>query len=43
MARKFQQNDLYEFSKEVKVINNSKMPLPSSIDGISGDENIAKL
>ena len=35
--------DVYEFWKEVKVSNNSKMALPSCIDGISGDENIAEL
>ena len=33
----------YEFWKEVKVSNNSKMPLPFSIDGIFGDENSAEL
>ena len=27
----------------MKLSNNSKMPLPSSIDGISGDVNIAEL
>ena len=43
MAKKLHQNDVYEFWKEVSVSNNSKMPLPSSIGGIPGDENIAEL
>ena len=43
MAKKLQQNKTYEFWKEVKAINNSKMPLPSSISGITGSENIVEL
>ena len=43
MAKKMQESDVYEFWKEVKVSNNSKIALPSCIDGISGDENIAEL
>lgn len=43
MARKLQLNDICEFWKEVKIINNSKIPLPCSINGVSGDENIAAL
>ena len=35
MVKKLQINNVYEFWKEVKVVNNSKMPLPSSIDGIT--------
>ena len=43
MAKKLQQNNAYDFWKEVKVINNSKVPLPSSIAGITGSKNIAEL
>ncbi len=43
MAKKLQQNNANDFWKEVKVINNSKMPLPSSIAGVTGPENIAEL
>ena len=43
MARKLHQNDVQEFWNEVKVINNSKMPLPSTVNGVSGDGNIAEL
>ena len=43
MAKKLQQNNANDFWKEVKVINNSKVPLPSSIAGITGSENIAEL
>ncbi len=31
MARKLQTNNVYGFWKEVKVVNNSKMTLPSSM------------
>lgn len=40
MAKKLRQNRTCEFWKEVKTIKNSKMPLPSSISGITGSENI---
>ena len=43
MAKKLQQNNVNEFWKEVMVIINSKMPLPSSIDEVTGSENIAEL
>ncbi len=43
MAKKLQQNRTYEFWKEVKAINNSKMPQPSSISGTTGSENVAEL
>ncbi len=35
MAKKLQHNNVYEFWKEVKVLNNSKVPLPISIDGVA--------
>ena len=43
MARKLQQKDVLDFWKEVKIINNSKIPLPSNIDGVTGSANIAEL
>ncbi len=43
MAKKFQKSDVHDFWKEVKVINNSKVPLPASIDRVVGAENIVKL
>ena len=43
MAKKLQQNNANDFWKEVKVINNNKVPLPSSIAGITGSKNIAEL
>jgi len=43
MARNLHTNNVYEFwNLGVKVVN-SKMPLPSSIKGISEPENIAEL
>ena len=38
LARKLQLNSVNEFWKEIRVINNSKTPLPSSIDGVSGPD-----
>ncbi len=44
MAKKFQKSDVHDFWKEVKVINNSKVPLlQASIEGVVGAENIVKL
>lgn len=43
MGKKFQQNNVYKFWKEVKVINSSKVPLTTSIDGLVGAENIVHL
>lgn len=43
MAKKLQNNNVNDFWKEVKVINNSKMPLPSSVNGVTGSEQIAQL
>ena len=42
MARKLQQKDVLDFWKEVKIINNSKIPLPSN-NGVTGSPNIAEL
>ena len=42
MAKKLQKNNIRDFWKEVKVTNN-KMPIPSSIEGITEPENIAEL
>ncbi len=43
MARKLQTNNVYEFWKEVKVVNNSKMPVSYSIDGHYWTWNIVEL
>lgn len=43
MAKHFQQNNALDFWKEVKVVNNMKTPLPSSIDGAVGSDSIADL
>ena len=42
VARKLQGKS-YEFWKEIKGVNNSKAPLPTNIEGISGDEKISEL
>ena len=43
LARKMSQHDYKSFWKEIKLMNNSKTPLPTNIDGISGDDAIAEL
>ena len=43
MARKMQEKEIFDFWKEVKTINNSKIPLPSNIGGVTGSVNIADL
>ena len=43
MAKKLQKIYNCDFWKEVKVLNNSKMQMPSSIEGITELENTAEL
>ncbi len=43
LARGMQQNDVNDFWKEVKIMNHSKIPLPSSMEGVSGSVNIVEL
>ena len=38
-----QQKDVLDFWKEIKTINNSKIPLPCNIDGVTGSANIAEV
>lgn len=43
MAKKLQQSYIYRFWKEVRIAKNSRISFPSSIDGITGADNIAEL
>ena len=43
LAQKLSHRDPKSFWKEVKSINNSRTPLPTSIEGVSGSCNIAEL
>ena len=43
LARNMQNNNLTDFWKEVKIINNNRTPLPSDIEGVSCPEKIADL
>ena len=43
LARKLQKNNLHDFWKEIKTLNNVKTSLPSNIDGVCGSEEIAQL
>ena len=41
LANKLAQGKPDEFWKDVRLMNNCRTPLPCSIDGVSGDANIA--
>lgn len=43
LAKKLCDRDQREFWKEIRLMNNSKTPLPMSIDGLSGEKDIADL
>ncbi len=43
LARKLQDNNLTDFWKEVKVMNNNKTPLPSDTEGVSSPQKIAEV
>lgn len=39
-TRKLQKNNYNDFWKEVRVLNSSKTPLPSDIEGVCGQDKI---
>ena len=43
LANNLMQNNITSFWKEVKSLNNCKTPLPTNIDGVVGEQNIADL
>ena len=43
VAKKLLSKNFQEFWNEIKFMNNSKMSLPNTIDGVSGNDNIVKL
>ena len=43
LAQKLQCNDYRKFWKEIKAMNNSKMPLPTNIESVTGGEKICEL
>lgn len=43
LAWKLQNNNVNDFWKEIKTINNCKISLPSNIDGVSGPDEISQL
>ena len=43
MANKLLSNNVVDFWKEVRVLNNSKASLPCTVDGTSGTQNIAEV
>ncbi len=43
LARKLSNHSVNDFWKEVKLINNSKTPLPTDIDGVEGADKIVQV
>ena len=43
IAHKMQSNSYNDFWKEIKFVNNSKTPLPTNIEGTTGDAKICEL
>ena len=43
LGNKLADSDSRDFWKEIKGVNNAKMPLPISIEGVTGESNIASL
>ena len=43
LGNKLADSDSRDFWKEIKGVNNAKMPLPTSIEGVTGESNIASL
>jgi len=43
MAKKLKSNNVVDFWKEVRALNNCKTYLPCTVDGISGTDHIAEL
>ena len=43
LGNKLADSDSWDFWKEIKGVNNAKMPLPTSIEGVTGESNIASL
>ena len=43
MARKMMSNNMTDFWKEVRSLNSCKSSLPSTVEGVSGEDNIAEL
>ena len=43
LGNKLADSDSREFWKEIKGVSNAKMPLPTSIEGVTGESNIASV
>ena len=43
LGNKLADSDSRDFWKEIKGVSNAKMPLPSSIEGVTGEINIARV
>ena len=42
-GNKLADSDSRDFWKEIKGVSNAKMPLPTSIEGVTGESNIASV
>lgn len=43
LARMLQSNNHHDFGKEVEIMNNFKTPLAATVEGVCGQEEIAKV
>jgi len=43
LVRKLLQNDVQDFWKEIQVMNAVKLPLPFSVEGVTGPDNVVEL
>lgn len=43
MAKKFLNNNITDFLKEVRTLNNSRISIPCTVDGVSGADSIVEL
>ena len=43
LGNKLADSDSRDFWKEINGVNNAKMPLPTYIEGVTGESNIASL
>ena len=43
LGKKLADSDSWDFWKDIKCVNNTKMPLPTYIEGVTGESNIASV
>lgn len=43
MAKKLLNKNITDFLKEVRILNNCRISIPCTVDGVSGADNIVEL